>query len=241
MVTSGMSGQEAPPASDERIAERLRLNLTTDGMVESGSAVSVLVHNLSATGMLIEMGLDLPLGQSVTVNLPENSAATATIVWRSNALYGCRFDHPLSQAVLSAAQLRNPLPSDFTSPALASAPEAREPLAARLRRLREERGLSLAGLATLAGLSKPSIWAWETGKTAPRIKSLQAVAAALGVTDEELYMGRGAAEYPSSLGGSDALAAGHNPLLRELVEGSKLRIASAAGVEPRRVKITIEL
>ncbi|WP_033074306.1 helix-turn-helix domain-containing protein [Sphingopyxis sp. MWB1] len=236
-----MSGPKAPSATDERIAERLRLNLTTEGMVEAGSTVSVLVHNLSATGMLVEMGLDLPLGQSVTISLPESSAVAATIVWRSDTLYGCRFDDPLSQAVLSAAQLRNPLPSDLASPTLIGASEEREPLAARLRRLREERGLSLAGLATLAGLSKPSIWAWETGKTAPRIKSLQAVAAALGVTDEELYMGRGAAESPAPFAAGDASAVGQNHLLRELVESSKLRIASAAGVEARRVRITIDL
>ncbi|MDZ3832165.1 MAG: helix-turn-helix domain-containing protein [Sphingopyxis sp.] len=234
--------EQGSPSTDERGAERLLLNLEVEGSIDSGGATTVLVHNLSVSGMLVETRSDLAMGQQIKVGLPETGEVSATIVWRSETLYGCRFDRPLPRAALSAARLRNPLPSDF-DPALGdiAAEEAREPLAARLRRLREERGLSLAGLASRAGLSKPSIWAWESGKTAPRIRSLQAIATALGVSDDELLMGRG--PEGDSTGFADHGGGGGPgaPALQTVVETSRRRIAQAAGVDAGRVKVTIEL
>src|SRR3546814_6347172 len=90
------------------------------------------------------------------------SSDLATIVWRSEALAGCRFDRPLARAALSAAQLRNPLPQDVDPAGVAAGSEM---LADRLRRLRQERGLSRVELSNRTGFSKPSIWAWESGKT----------------------------------------------------------------------------
>src|SRR3546814_10277212 len=86
------------------------------------------------------------------------SSDLATIVWRSEALAGCRFDRPLARAALSAAQLRNPLPQDVDPAGVAAGSEM---LADRLRRLRQERGLSRVELSNRTGFSKPSIWAWE--------------------------------------------------------------------------------
>src|SRR3546814_2254828 len=89
--------------------------------------------------MLIETSSDLDIGQRIAVTLPEAPDCTATIVWRSEALAGCRFDRPLARAALSAAQLRNPLPQDVDPAGVAADSEM---LAERLRRLRQERGLS---------------------------------------------------------------------------------------------------
>ena len=100
-------------SENERGTPRLHMRLGAPGSVEGSGSALVVIHNLSATGMLIETASDLAIGQRIMVALPEAPDCAATVVWRSEALAGCRFDRPLSHAMLSAAQLRNPLPGDF--------------------------------------------------------------------------------------------------------------------------------
>ena len=54
-----------------------------------------------------------------------------------------------------------------------------------LRTRRQNRGLSLNGLALKAGLGKSTLSGWENGKAQPRLVELEAVFAALSVTDSE--------------------------------------------------------
>ncbi|WP_200956725.1 XRE family transcriptional regulator [Thermococcus barophilus] len=54
-------------------------------------------------------------------------------------------------------------------------------LARNIRRLREEKGLSLTELAEKAGISKSTLSSLEAGKTNPTISTLWAIADALGV------------------------------------------------------------
>lgn len=62
-----------------------------------------------------------------------------------------------------------------------------ESLATRLRRLREARGLSTRQLAGAAGFSQGVVTHLETGRTRdPRLETLRALAAALGVGLEDL-------------------------------------------------------
>ena len=192
-------------ADGARAATRVHMRLETSGSLGGRQGSTVLIHNLSATGMLIETASDLDIGQRIAVTLPEAPDCTATIVWRSEALAGCRFDRPLSRAALSAARLRNPLPQDVDPASLA---ENDEMLADRLRRLRQERGLSRVELSNRTGFSKPSIWAWE----------------------RELLAGE-----PAS-----ADAPGAAKRLHALIETSREEIAMLAGVEPGKVRITIE-
>ncbi|NBC87946.1 MAG: helix-turn-helix domain-containing protein, partial [Alphaproteobacteria bacterium] len=93
----------------------------------------------------------------------------------------------------------------------------------RLNRLRRERGLTLADIAAVLGVSKPTVWAWEKGKAKPLPERLDAIAAALGVASEEL----------ADHGVRDAGGA--------LVHECRLRIASAFGILPRNVRIMVEL
>lgn len=60
------------------------------------------------------------------------------------------------------------------------ASEAPEPFAARLRRLREQAGLSAYALARKAGITKQSYSALEAGKARPAGHTLDALARALG-------------------------------------------------------------
>lgn len=64
-----------------------------------------------------------------------------------------------------------------------------ETIHARIRRLREAKGLSKAALAKASGATYQAVQSWERGDTAPKRARLSAVAAALGVSPHELALG----------------------------------------------------
>lgn len=237
-----------PPSSldNRRGAQRLRMRLEVPGSTDPDNETTVIIHNLSATGLLIETRSDLAIGQGIRLEMPEVEAVHATIIWRSMPLFGCRFDRPLSRRALSAARLRNPLPADVDPVGRPNGPSADEPLSARLLRIRRELGLSRAALSTQTGLSMPSIWAWETGRTIPRRASLSILANAFGMSEQHLVMG-GFAPNAEVQGG----AAGQSDMLDDMpgeaqqsikraIHAAKREIATLAGISPDCVKIIIE-
>ncbi len=200
--------------TDRRGAARRTLRLPVEGRFPAGGEGAVTVRDISATGMLIETAVDLHEGDQFLVDLPEVGEQTAQVVWANAPMFGCRLSAPLGSAALSAAQLRG---DAFKTPI----PEAPEDFGVRLHRLRVERGLSLADIAARLGVSKPTVWAWEHGKSRPVEKRLSGLAQALGVTPAGLE--------PAVSGPPEEL------------ERSRQRIAQAYGVEPMRVRIMIEL
>ena len=72
---------------------------------------------------------------------------------------------------------------------------AKELLGARLRKLREDKGLSRVEFAKRVGASPASVWNWESG-TAPRGKAIAAIARVLGISEEFLTSGSGGAARP---------------------------------------------
>lgn len=125
-----------------------------------------------------------------------------------------------------------------------------EPLPARLRRFREQCGMSRSELAERTGLSRPTIWAWESGKTQPRLGNLQTLANALGIAETDLIGPNQAGSYRTE---QDAMFLGAwenseipdglaNPRrLRIMIYAARLAIAALAGVRAENVKISIEL
>ena len=89
--------QEAVDRQARRSSERFTLNLVAEGGDESGVGYSVLIHNLSASGILIETDAELEVGRRLRIALPEAEEVVATVVWNSEQLFGCRFDAPLGQ------------------------------------------------------------------------------------------------------------------------------------------------
>jgi len=128
--------------------------------------------------------------------------------------------------------------------------EIGEPLPARLRRLREECGMSRSELAERTGLSRPTIWAWESGRTQPRQSNLQMLANALGIAEIDLVGRSDTAAYrfdQEMIGPEvwqnneipDGLA---NPQrLSIMIHAARLAIAALAGIKSQNVKISIEL
>jgi hypothetical protein len=96
---------ERVEAAKQRSASRLKLTLDSS---LAGSGEDVVIHDLSATGILIETSANLRRNARFEVDLPEVGATVATVVWRSGDFLGCQFAKPLPKAALSAALLRNP-------------------------------------------------------------------------------------------------------------------------------------
>lgn len=213
------------PGEGQRAAPRRALRLETSGMLPGGQEANVIIHNLSSAGLLLETGLDLPTGATLTLDLPQAGAVEAVIIWRSDRLYGCAFGTALGAAALAAAQLQG-LPVGEAAAAAPPAPATGtgETLGARLGRLRREAGLTLADVAARLGVSKPTVWAWEKGKARPLPERMDAIAEALGVASDQI-----------------ATATGSSADLGALVEDCRSRIADACGTVPAAVRIMIEL
>jgi transcriptional regulator with XRE-family HTH domain len=201
-------------AADRRENGRRTLRLDVPGTF-AGGAGAATVHNISPTGLLIETTTILAEGDCFAVDLPEAGGQMAEVVWASAPMFGCRFSELVGAGTLSAAQLRG----EAAHPALST--DTPDDLGARLKHLRRERGLSLGDIAARLGVSKPTVWAWEHGKSRPIDRRLSALADVLGVTPE----------------GLDRAPSGANDQL----ERSRRQIADAYGVELSRVRIMIEL
>ena len=216
----------------QRSTPRRALRLETSGVFAGAREANVTIHNISAAGLLLETSQALEEGEQLALDLPEAGAVVATVVWRSERLYGCAFAAPIGNAALAAAQLQGfapgmparPESQPSASPATPHSAAANgEALAVRLGRLRREAGLTLADVAAALGVSKPTVWAWEKGKARPLPERLGAIAAALGVDAE-------------------VLAAA--PVSREIegvIAECRARIAEACGTRPDAVRIMIEL
>lgn len=216
--------EPTPPSGsdddDPRRGVRHVLRLEALGAVAGGEQARVTVHNISAGGLLIETAATLEIGETIALELPEAGERIATVSWASEAYYGCQLDRPLSPGELSAAQLRG-----------VAAPDPRPPLARldgdfghRLQRLRKLRGLTLAQIAEQLGVSKPTVWAWEQGRSRPVGNRIDPLADVLGVSRAELH--------PD---------ADTQTPLHELLTRVRGEIAAVAGASPDKIRIMIEL
>ena len=95
-------------AANRRFSPRRALKLQSV-LVAEGDVVTI--HDISNTGLLLETKVRLVEGQRLDVDLPELGFTQAEVVWASERFFGCRFDTPVSKAAVSAALLRNPVPS----------------------------------------------------------------------------------------------------------------------------------
>jgi transcriptional regulator with XRE-family HTH domain len=243
-MPTALQPEDMVPKQDARLAERMELYTEAEGLLTENQTESVRVHNMSTGGVLLESETPLSAGQRIHIRLAELGLVPAVVMWASEALYGCQFETPLSQSDVDVALASDPIVRQLgETPPLADAengPSVSD-FAARLRALREGRGLSLAALSRSAGISKPSIWAWETGKTVPRPRSVEALAQALGVSAAQIW-GRDApfglipATSPNAHVGADNGAES----LKEVVAAAREAIAKAASVSPEHIRISID-
>jgi transcriptional regulator with XRE-family HTH domain len=110
-------------------------------------------------------------------------------------------------------------------------------LGEKLRRLRQQQGLTLRSLAKKVGVTATALHAWENGRRNPKTEHLQAFAHAFKLTRSELLddIEHGAQWDPVRS------AQGDHSKLAEVIGLCKQRIAAAAGTSPDRVRIIIEV
>ena len=90
-----------------RSATRRTLHLRV--AAKSGSNLpSVVIHNLSMTGLQIETSEKLKIGEKFDIILPECGATEVGVVWATESFYGCEFVTPISPGAVSAALLSAP-------------------------------------------------------------------------------------------------------------------------------------
>ncbi|GMN01887.1 helix-turn-helix domain-containing protein [Erythrobacter sp. MTPC3] len=218
----------SPSVSDERGNPRREMQLQTSAAQAGAAEANVTVHNLSATGMLLETDIALDQGEMISVKLPEAGRVTAKIVWANERLYGCEFRKQLDESAIAAAQTTDMLgrargASSARRSDRKAASQTSEPFGIRLNRLRRERSLTLAQVADALDVSKPTVWAWEKGKARPLPERMDAIADALGVSADELG--------DTSVSGQGAA----------MVQECRLRIAAEYGTDPDNVRIMIEV
>jgi transcriptional regulator with XRE-family HTH domain len=209
--------------AEKRTAARTTLRLATSGTRARRGTAEVLIHDISAGGMLIESAEAFEPDEEIAVDLPQYGVHEAVVVWSSGRFYGCRFAEPLPAPAISAALLK----SSPSEPQAARRPKRQKVAAnfpARLTALREERGLSMEQFAKRLGISRQALWYWETGQRVPRSYRLSEMAKVLDVDERELF--------GSAIGSPEA----EDSLL-------KCRVMTAArfGVGLDQVKIVIEL
>lgn len=242
-----MSIPEWSDAGDRRSEERRHLLFATTVRGTSGESQPVLVRDISARGLLLETEETGTLDSTIMISLPEAGEIEAHVIWQGDKLAGCRLEAHLSQATIDAVR-------DTGEAAHAEQPAGDAPLprtaartlAARLKQLRITKDLTRAELAERSGISTPSIWAWETGRTVPRLGSLETLAKGLGVAVSELQIGDAGlpTDSPSMMSGAvlaDEPGDLRTARLSELVAASKAQIAAIAGTTPDKVKISISL
>jgi len=93
--------------SNSRSASRRKLSLVARGATAAQEFATVVIHDLSETGVLIETKVPLAPGEPLEIDIQEAGTAAATVVWNSGSFYGCQFERRLPKAAVSAAILRN--------------------------------------------------------------------------------------------------------------------------------------
>ncbi|WP_168453618.1 helix-turn-helix domain-containing protein [Sphingopyxis microcysteis] len=212
---------EKAPSGGTARSTRRTLRLRLQGRAGGGD-LNVSVHNISATGLLLEGDAALAVDDRVDIDLPHAGVTRARVIWVSGSLYGCQFETPISSATLSAAQLRAVVSGDRTEDVPANEP-ADESFGDRLHRLRTARRLTQLEIAGELGVSEQSISAWEQNKARPKAGRIKALAILLNVEVTEL------------LGIDEA----HS--LRDVVARAKAQVAEAAAISADNVKIIIEI
>lgn len=95
-----------------------------------------------------------------------------------------------------------------------------------IRELRREKGLSQEQLAERTGLSRQTIYKWESGQAAPDLENLQTLAGALGTTVSRLL---GEAPSPSRPDPQDPLDKGARMVKKHWRKGGYVLMAYGAG------------
>jgi len=179
--------------------------------------------DISSDGCLIEMRHEFEVGDAVDIELPSSGEPCfdATVVWTSDGIFGCQFKTQLPLPIVDDCRLRG-------APLLIGSKlddESFEQLAVAIESLRRRCGLSATELARRIGVSRPTLWSWETGKTRPSQANLVKLREALSVIRP---------------GTPDGVGRNHSAQeLEKVIASHRQGIAKETGIDEDRIDITI--
>lgn len=217
---------------------RRKLTLVNHSRASLIAGMDVRIHRLSATGMLMETDAPLSVGEPIELILPEDVRCLGMVVWASGKIYACQFDKSLPNDAINAVDPEVPDSKRTGEAQLAvslAENDGEETLGARIKRLRRAGGHSMVRLAAAVGVSKPTLWKWETDAVRPRQDTLRRLANVLGVTELQLLYGSS-----NQVSQRDERKDVGLEVAEEAIAASKAGIAGLFGIDPSRVRIMIE-
>ena len=105
-MTAVATTNRRPRALERRSAPRQRLCLEAQAGIPGAAPATILIHELSRSGFLMETSDSARIGEPVHLRLVNAEAHAARVVWSCGRHFGCEFERPLSNATLSAALLK---------------------------------------------------------------------------------------------------------------------------------------
>ena len=88
------------PAEDDRASARYRLLLEVRSD-DQRRATPVVIHDISRTGLLLQIEGHLGADTELTFDLPGVGVASARVAWSSGSFYGAQFVVPLAPSALA--------------------------------------------------------------------------------------------------------------------------------------------
>lgn len=213
-----------------RSSARYSLQLPIGIISGKGPEVPGSVLNLSRHGCLLSTLEHLSPGQSVNLQIPpqDDRHIKATVAWSGDTIYGCTFDTPLSERSLShILRVGSVRPAELTSSdsVLAKLPQA-------LLAARRASGYTTTELARHLGVSRPTLWAWESGRAVPSHDNQQSLLAFLRRSH---IRGIELGESPVD---PDC---GSNAFLQATIAASRRELADKLGLDENQIRISIDL
>jgi hypothetical protein len=92
-----------------RSCERFRVRFGAVRLDAAADAPDLIVHDVSASGFLLQTDAVLPCGTQIIVELPGAIFRQACILWSSNDFYGAQFSKMLEPAELEQILMANPV------------------------------------------------------------------------------------------------------------------------------------
>jgi DNA-binding transcriptional regulator YiaG len=229
-----MSGKKreilsSPDRSDQRTAGRYPLVLHAAASFPDGSRSDVTILDISETGSLIAIDRALQVGQEFELFLDTapDDAILSQLAWCGDGIFGCQFASPLSKLALSSARLRGqPVES-----VVRRAPSSVDLSPSAISGARRASGYSATEMAQALGVSRPTLWAWETGKSRPSGANAKVV---------RDFMARVGFTPPSRAALVDDSGTADRGMLENIVPRYRQDLASEIGVPEQRIRISIE-
>lgn len=217
--------RELQDHEDQRSAVRFPLSLDANAIIDNRSA-SIRILDISREGCLFTSDAPLDFGQQFTLSVgAAEYERLASVVWVGDELHGCHFSQPLTQADLSGLRLRG-APTSVTE----QEQGRRTAFGIDLAAVRKRAGISSTQMAEELGVSRPTLWAWEIGKTLPSRENKARLAKWVRKIELE---------------GGEITSPGLSPtsqssVIKTVVEAHREAIAAELSIRPERIKVTIE-